>query len=421
MAKNNMKVDLKKYISPEEKVKRSFIFSCTILIILTFIIFITYSYFIEDSGNIEMGNLHAAVPELEIKDKKIVENTNGHQAIYTIKNNSNTNTYSYNLNYSDSLSGIYGKIYYKIPSKEYSHAKGIIKPNEEKKIYLVTDFTDPFEFLLGENSSWKVQLLSGYEYTIPSVGDGYYEIKYSPLSSSTQLIEMKGGNSNTKIFPSEFGAVDYVNDNTNFYLFGSYDQTFLPFIFKLSNGGYVNNFDNGEVKADPDNNASYSLYNDYNTPHTYPFDVYAEDGTFIKTYYLETGITALSKLKFRQQYKIGDSLIFEAKYSNGAPKKFNISGYSDGVLYNYMDVEFLKGNSILYYPHSHYPVDLEFGLAFNDMQSNCVSYPEVPETTISIPPPYVKSGSTNSLYVNICSSGGIDIVVAKYDITFSYS
>ena len=182
MKKNNTKVELKKYLSQKEKIKNTFIYSCIILIILTFVIFITYSYFIEDSGNIEMGNLHAAVPELEIKDKQIVENTNNQQAIYIIKNNSNINTYSYNLYYSDLTSGNYGTIYYKIPSKGYSHAKGIIKPKEEKKIYLVTDSTEHGEYLLGGNSPWNVQLLSGYEYTIPRVDDGDYEIKYSPLS-----------------------------------------------------------------------------------------------------------------------------------------------------------------------------------------------------------------------------------------------
>ena len=173
MKRNNTKVELKKYLSQKEKIKNTFISSCIILVVLTFFIFITYSYFIKDSGEIDVGKTYAAAPnansEVEIIDKQIVENTSSRQeAIYTIKNSSNTNTYSYYL-YQGYNGTFCPDIFYKIPSKEYSHAKGIIKPNEEKKLYIINKSDCDINYL-------DIKVDSGYEYSPVKISG--YEIEF---------------------------------------------------------------------------------------------------------------------------------------------------------------------------------------------------------------------------------------------------
>ena len=267
MKKNNTKVELKKYLSQKEKIKNTFISSCIILVVLTFLIFITYSYFIKDSGEINVGNTQAAVPDVEIIDRQIVENTNNQQVIYTIRNNSNTNTYSYNLGYYNVTGGAVGgtELYYKIPNEEYSHPEGIIKPDEEKKIYLVSSrIQDGYEF----TEIYNIKINSGYEYTPIDIDAKYKKLTYSPLESTAELGEL---------LPS-FGTLDpYFDPNiTDYNLIYNPEETeenisFTPY-FYIGNG-YLAQY---EFPFSPNKNYSIS--------------VYAEDGTFIKTYYINGDI-----------------------------------------------------------------------------------------------------------------------------------
>ena len=295
MAKKNMKVDLERYMSPEEKIKRSFIFSCTILVILTFLIFITYSFFINNTGEIDVGDTYAAIPDVEIIDNQIVDNTNNQQAIYTIKNNSNTNTYSYNLVYNNVTDGAVGsaELYYKIPDVEYSHPEGIIKPNEEKKIYLVSGrIQDGHEF----TEIYNIKINSGYEYTPIIENDEYKKLKYSPLSETTELIDLS---------PS-FGTLEPLFDPeiTDYnLLYEDYEiATYIDFTPSFyGDSGYL---------------SKYSFR--FSTNKNYNISVYAEDGTYINTYNISAVHTVPGKIKkFRIYDECSNKDIAEAYNENG--------------------------------------------------------------------------------------------------------
>ena len=277
MKKNNTKVELKKYLSQKEKIKNTFISSCIILVVLTFFIFITYSYFIEKTGEIDVGNVQTAMSNSDvtiIKRGEEVPDSNNQQYIYTIKNKSNTNTYSYNLSYQDKSSGRFRKIYYKIPSKEYSHPEGIIKPGEEKKIYLIFEQGITKEVLgeiYNQNGVWNgttgpfyFKVFSNYEYTPPKVEEDYVKIEYSPLSETTELTDLKSY--------SVGYLIPLFNSNTltyDLYLPEYYYDEAVYFKPTLTNNGKVLN-----NKID--------IYDSYRFNRE--IKVYAEDGTYVKSY-----------------------------------------------------------------------------------------------------------------------------------------
>ena len=276
MKKVDTKVKLKKYLSQKEKIKNTFISSCIILVVLTFFIFITYSYFINKTGEIEVGNFNSSIPDVEIINKEIVKNTNNQQAIVTIKNNSNSNIYSYNLNWKDKSSGHFGEVYYKVPSEKYSHPEGIIKPNETKKIWLVAN-NDINKYLVQTQayaSPWELKLDSGYEYLKPDKDEGYEDIKYSPLSETAELknlnpsIGMLSPDFNSSTLSYELHIPISENINT------------IELTPEISNNGKI---DNGTVTI------SYNA-NTYKYSVDKKIKLYAEDGTYIKTYTISTVI-----------------------------------------------------------------------------------------------------------------------------------
>ena len=264
MKKNNTKVELKKYLSQKEKIKNTFISSCIILVVLTFFIFITYSYFIEDSGEIDVGNVQASVTNVEIYNKEIVENTNNQKAIITIVNNSSEN-YSYNLNYQEDESCY--EVYYDITSEEYSHPKGIITSYSEKKIYLISRS--------GCNiNSLNLKVDSGYEYSPIKISNGYEEISYLYKSNSQQEHETDLIN----LYP-DYGELN-PHFETNIYKYDMYiNRDYLEvyggsgieikFDPIFSNGGYIT----GEkVQITEEGTIKHEI------------KVYTNDGKYIQTY-----------------------------------------------------------------------------------------------------------------------------------------
>ncbi len=266
MKKNNTKVELKKYLSQKEKIKNTFISSCIILVILTFFIFITYSYFINKTGEIEVGNFNSSISDVKIIKSENVENTNYQQMEFTIHNYSNTNTYSYNLNWKDKASGHFGQIYYKIPSEEYSHPVGIIKPNETKKIRLVTTYSISKPLSVDPNNGpWHIKLDSGYEYSKPKLEEGYENIKYSPLSETTELTDLTSSYGTLKpTFNKNVENYDLYVQNTS--------ARNITLIGNLTNNGKIIDavFDMPEFNSKIEVNRKLK--------------VYAEDGTYIRDY-----------------------------------------------------------------------------------------------------------------------------------------
>ncbi len=258
MAKKNMKVDLERYMSPEEKIKRSFIFSCTILVILTFLIFITYSFFINNTGEKDVGNVQATNSSSDVVFYEAGDSE------YIIKNNSNTNAYSYNLSYKESES-CSNDIYYKIPSDGYSHAKGIIKPGEEKRVYIINKSNCDI-------NSQNLKINSGYEYSPVKVSTGYQEIKYlntSNLEHETELEYLWVDNGwlepEFNKYTLEYNLCiyeDIIGDTAD-------SITEINFEGSLLNNGYIT----GEKAI---------LTDDDIIKHK--IKVYAEDGTYIQTY-----------------------------------------------------------------------------------------------------------------------------------------
>ena len=328
MKKNNTKVELKKYLSQKEKIKNTFISSCIILVVLTFFIFITYSYFINKTGEIEVGNFNSSIPDVKIIKSENVENTNYQQMEFTIHNYSNTNTYSYNLNWKDKASGHFGQIYYKIPSKEYSHPVGIIKPNETKKIRLVTTYSISKPLSVDPNNGpWHVKLDSGYEYSKPKLEEGYKNIKYSPLSETTELTELIPYN-----LHGTYNNVGYLKPefNENIVEYDLYIPENLPdsIIPVPSSGSKYYPF---QIHNKLTNNGKLvgSIFN-IDTPKekiNHKMDVYAEDGTYIKTYTIKNVISENMSGKincFKIKDYQGNSLDTEQN-SSGFPNNSNIN------------------------------------------------------------------------------------------------
>ncbi len=273
MKKNKLKVELKKYLSQKEKIKNTFISSCIILVVLTFFIFITYSYFINKTGEIEVGNFNSSIPDVEIINKEIVKNTNNRQVIYTIKNNSSSYTYSYSLFYKIKGTRI-ASIFYKIPSKEYSHPEGIIKPNETKKIFLLSSPDTNHSYLQNDltTDSWDFQLYSGYEYSKPKIEGGYQKINYSLLSETAELKNLN---------PSIGTLSPNFNSSTLSYelhIPSSVTITTIELTPEISN--------NGEID-DKTITISYNA-NTYRYNVDKKIKLYAEDGTYLKTYTIST-------------------------------------------------------------------------------------------------------------------------------------
>ena len=412
MKKNNTKVELKKYLSQKEKIKNTFISSCIILVVLTFFIFITYSYFIKDSGEINVGNTYAAIPEydVEIINKELVDNTNGQQAVITIYNYSNTNTYSYNLGYYYKAGGACRtvNVYYKIPSEEYSHPEGIIKPNEEKKIYLVSNnLCLGRNTLIDELSPVELKLYSGYEYTPSLLEYPYEKIEYSPLSSTTKLLIIEGVDST--IFPNVLYNIDTEDE---YYLFGNYSLNSLKANFILTNNGNIR-IDNNDIYPTDNNEVTFAVSNNYNTATTHSIDILAEDGTYIKTYYLKTGISALSKFVFRQQITAYQNTLKQLSSGSGIAKAFNITGYNTNTVQDFIDVEYVNTNDGGF-GDSKTGGTIHFVLSAN-AAPNCNSgYVK----SINVNPGTFKVGTTNTLWVYLCNgAGGSNLTVAKYDVT----
>ena len=300
MKKNNTKVELKKYLSQKEKIKNTFISSCIILVVLTFLIFITYSYFINKTGEIDVGNTYAAIPEydVEIISKEGFENANAQQTVFTIYNFSSTNTYSYNLKYFDQSYGYCGQVYYKIPSGEYSHPEGIIKPNEEKKILLVTNHTciDTTDLTM-DDSTWDVKLNLGYEYTPIIIDDEYQKIEYSPLESTTELRSLVPGHGTLE--PSfNPNITDYnliYNEDESSYSTISFNPTYSSGSGSLSKYSYP-----------------------FNDGYKYNIKFYAEDGTYINTYNIHTLYKEMTGII--EQFRLSchnDQILISTPYKTG--------------------------------------------------------------------------------------------------------
>ena len=309
MKKNNTKVELKKYLSQKEKIKNTFISSCIILVILTFFIFITYSYFIKDSGEINVGDTYAAIPDVEIISIKRLENTNNQQYIYKIKNNSNTNTYSYSLNWKDKSAGHFGKVYYKIPNEEYSHSEGIIKPNEEKNILLVTENSltnkilgnkyDETGKFIGTNGPWIYKVFSGFQYSKPKREKGYEKIKYSPLSETTELLDLKTSDGVLKYKYNNDNVVSgFIKTKQNYdLLFSIYPRNgildtninndnktnSLALISNLSNNGKITG---SIINLNKEGEINHEI------------KVYAEDGTYVKSYYIDNAYRMAGNINY---------------------------------------------------------------------------------------------------------------------------
>ena len=412
MKKNNTKVELKKYLSQKEKIKNTFISSCIILVVLTFFIFITYSYFIKDSGEINVGDTYAAIPEydVEIINKELVDNTNGQQAVITIYNYSNTNTYSYNLGYYYNAGGACNPInvYYKIPSEEYSHPEGIIKPNEEKKIYLVSNNICRGEStLIDENSPVELKLNSGYEYTPSLLEYPYEKIEYSPLESTTELINMEVLDSDIDIFPNVAYNIDTEDE---YYLFGE------GVGFTLYNNGNVTINKNRSYPTD-NNYVECGILDDFNNSNkskiakTNIIDIYAEDGTYIETYYLKTGPSALSKFVFSQRFPTSNSTLKQLSSNSGITNTINITGYNTSTVRDFIDVEYVNTKNGGF-DDSKTGGSIRFALSFNN-SPNCYSSPI---NELNINPNQVKVRATNYLYIGICDAGTLKGTVT-YDIT----
>ena len=314
MKKNNTKVELKKYLSQKEKIKNTFISSCIIIVVLTFFIFITYSYFIEKTGEIDVGNVQAAIPEYDVvvENKEIVENTNNQKAIITIKNNSLEN-YSYNLNFEENENC--KEIYYDITGVEYSHPKGIIKPSEEKKIYLISRS--------GCNiNSLNLKLDTGYEYSPIKISNGYKEISYLYKSNSqqeheTDLIALWADyyGELSPSFDTEITEYEmYVNrDDLEAYGGSGIEITFNSI---FSNDGYIT----GEkVQINEEGTIKHEI------------KVYTNDGKYIQTYIINihvvefyTGKIKSFKLidKCAERDEFGDYPIIASAY--------NAAGFENG-------------------------------------------------------------------------------------------
>ena len=325
MKKNNTKVELKKYLSQKEKIKNTFISSCIILVVLTFFIFITYSYFINKTGEIEVGNFNSSIPDVKIIKSENVENTNYQQMEFTIHNYSNTNTYSYNLNWKDKASGHFGQIYYKIPSKEYSHPVGIIKPNETKKIRLVTTYSISKPLSVDPNNGpWHVKLDSGYEYSKPKLEEGYENIKYSPLSETTELTDLTSSYGTLKpTFNKNVENYDLYVQNTS--------ARNITLIGNLTNNGKIIDavFDMPEFNSKIEVNRKLK--------------VYAEDGTYIRDYTIKNIIkdnSSTTPPDLNKIFKNGIIVSFRFEYPDRNDDKVYVNkiifvngkygGYEDG-------------------------------------------------------------------------------------------
>ena len=415
MKKNNTKVELKKYLSQKEKIKNTFISSCIILVVLTFFIFITYSYFIKDSGEIDVGNTYAAVPEydVEIVNKELVDNTNGQQAIITIYNNSNTNTYSYNLGYYANTGGACNTInvYYKIPSYEYSHSEGIIKPNEEKKIYLVSNrICMGRDTLIGEYSPVELKLYSGYEYTPSLLEYPYEKIEYSTLSSTAEL---------TDLTPSTGFLSPAYNENTdNYNLYVPYtytDTTYNPDAHininpTFTNGGYITS------ETDYTNGTIYYSFYSYNS-HT--ISVYAEDGTFVKAITINSGVAAVSNLKIESYSSSKSSVIYNSSlgYCGSIGGRFcSISG---------LDSNLNKTRFTFTFADENWNSGYDFGISLINRYNQfprCSSNnsPNVINNTVmDFNTASIEVGENNYLYIYLCNGGKVDLMLAQYTLLFN--
>ena len=334
MKKNNTKVELKKYLSQKEKIKNTFISSCIILVVLTFFIFITYSYFIKDSGEINVGATQTAVANSDVKiaDIEIVENSNNKKAIITIRNNSNTNTYSYNLNYQDNENSY--EIYYDISDIYYSHAKGIIKPFEEKKVYLISKLDCDINDL-------NLKVDSGYEYSPVKISDGYNEINYylyATMQHKTELIDLWPDEGLlSPYFETGIYKYDMYIDRNSIESFDGWLNE-IHFDTDFSNGGYITG-------------QTVQINNEGTIKHK--IKVYADDGTYITTYIINIHVLEFGTGKIKS-FKIVDTVNLDG---NGNPlvisTAYKENGFENGetVYFSQPDILALPspGEYYLYY------------------------------------------------------------------------
>ncbi len=299
MAKNNVKVELKKYISPEEKAKNTFIFSCVILIILMFAIFITYSFFISESGDKTVTSTTAATPNITFTSS-IVSNTNGQQKDVTIKNNTGY-YFSYNLHYTSSSA-----IYYKIPDTSHAAPSGIIAPLGSIKVRLVSANTN---FFNSSDSSIGLGIDSGYQYTPLQTQKS---IEFSTLNSSTSI-------SNLSVSGQYYLSPSFRSTVTSYSLYVSNTTTSVTFnVTPSSSGKLVPSSFSSLVVGD--NNKTMNLY--------------AQDGTLIKTYTIKI-VRAHSQGGLIRRFLIIDTgnsgkIISEYKNENGIPfGKITMTGDND--------------------------------------------------------------------------------------------
>ena len=207
-------------------------------------------------------------------------------------------------------------MYYKIPSEEYSHPEGIIKPNEEKKILLVTnhrciDTTD----LTMDDSTWDVKLNLGYEYTPIIIDDEYQKIEYSTLESTTELSSLVPGHGTLE--PSfDSNITDYnliYNEDESSYSTISFNPTYSSGSGSLSRYSYP-----------------------FNDGYKYNIKFYAEDGTYINTYNIHTlykemtGIIESFRLSCHNDQFLISTPYKTGGYANNSTLTFTINPSSCG-------------------------------------------------------------------------------------------
>ena len=407
MKKVDTKVELKKYLSQKDKIKNTFISSCIILVVLTFFIFITYSYFINKTGEIEVGNFNSAIPNVEIINKEIVKNTNNRQIIYTIKNNSSSNTYSYNLFYKIKGTRI-ASIFYKIPSKEYSHPEGIIKPNETKKIFLLSSPDTNHSNLQNDltTDAWDFKLNSGYEYSKPKIEGGYQKINYSPYSETAELTDLN--------VPSD--VTGYLNPSFTKYsssydLLLDYTVTSLKLNYNITNNGeiYLDGIKANLTSKTIDIN---SINNKILKKRT--IKIYAEDGSFVKDISLTTGQEQVTRLIVTKSFGNNETPLYDTKFTNGMPSSLVIHGYESGNFTVNFKLEYISGTS--YFD----PGDFYFTIYFSSVDSfpKC-SYTEYNSAIKSVFMPSIKLGTQYDFTVALCHNG-IAANLAHCSVTFTY-
>ena len=253
MAKQKVKVDLNKYISPKEKAKNTFVIACFLLVILTFAIFITYAFFLNEKEE-NLVSTKTIDPFITMSSE-IVDNTNNQQ-----KNIYLSNTTNYNLVYnliSDN------DLFYKIVDDSYSHISGVIAANETIKIRLVSNIAGYFDNKSDDDLG--IYVKANYLFTDKF---SISKINYSTLNDTTilnSLIPTVGKlNQEYNLEIKEYSIkvendINFVNFNYETTLNGRlfYDQTKLKvgnnereMILRASDGTYIDTYKINIYKKD---------------------------------------------------------------------------------------------------------------------------------------------------------------------------